>query len=140
MLSVLAVTAAVWTAVLVLPPPAPTWLLCVLVVVLALGGPTSMIGFDYARTFNPHHRQGTAVGIINMAGFSATLAVSLAVGVVLEIAPGVEARFVKQAVMNVVSDDAADGDADDEADETGEDAGSGVELSKDGDKKPGGTD
>jgi len=88
-LSVLAVTAAVWTAVLVLPPPAPTWLLCVLVVVLALGGPTSMIGFDYARTFNPHHRQGTAVGIINMAGFSATLAVSLAVGVVLEIAgPG----------------------------------------------------
>ncbi|ACY97678.1 MULTISPECIES: preprotein translocase subunit YajC [Thermomonospora] len=61
-------------------------------------------------------------------------------GVVLEIAPGVEARFVKQAVMNVVSDDAADGDADDEADETGEDAGSGVELSKDGDKKPGGTD
>jgi hypothetical protein len=48
-----------------------------------------MIGFDYARTFNPGHRQGAAVGIINMAGFTATLTVSLAVGVVLGIAgPG----------------------------------------------------
>jgi MFS family permease len=84
-LAVLGITVAVWTAVLAVPPPAPTWLLCLLVVVLALGGPTSMIGFDYARTFNPGHRQGTAVGIINMAGFSATLAISLGVGVVLGI-------------------------------------------------------
>jgi len=84
-----AVTVTVWTAVLAVPPPAPPWLLGLLVVVLALGGPTSMIGFDYARTFNPGHRQGTAVGIVNMAGFAATLTVSLAVGVVLGIAgPG----------------------------------------------------
>jgi MFS family permease len=88
-LTVIVMTVAVWTAVLAVPPPAPAWLLGVLVVVLALGGPTSMIGFDYARTFNPGHRQGTAVGIINMAGFSATLTVSLAVGVVLGLAgPG----------------------------------------------------
>jgi MFS family permease len=88
-LTVIVLTVAVWTAVLAVPPPAPAWLLGLLVVVLALGGPTSMIGFDYARTFNPGHRQGTAVGIINMAGFSATLAVSLAVGVVLGLAgPG----------------------------------------------------
>jgi MFS family permease len=88
-LAVIVATVAVWTAVLAVPPPAPPWLLGVLVVVLALGGPTSMIGFDYARTFNPGHRQGAAVGIINMAGFSATLTVSLAVGVVLGLAgPG----------------------------------------------------
>jgi MFS family permease len=88
-IAVLAVTAAVWTAVLAVPPPAPRWLIALLVVVLALGGPTSMIGFDYARTFNPGHRQGAAVGIINMAGFTATLTVSLAVGVVLGLAgPG----------------------------------------------------
>jgi MFS family permease len=88
-LTVIVMTVAVWTAVLAVPPPAPPWLLGLLVVVLALGGPTSMIGFDYARTFNPGHRHGTAVGIVNMAGFAATLTVSLAVGVVLGLAgPG----------------------------------------------------
>jgi MFS family permease len=88
-LTVLGTTVSVWTAVLAVPPPAPRWLLVLLVVVLALGGPTSMIGFDYARTFNPGHRQGAAVGIVNMAGFAASLTVSLAVGVVLGlVGPG----------------------------------------------------
>jgi MFS family permease len=105
-LTVLATTVGVWTAVLAVPPPAPRWLLVLLVIVLALGGPTSMIGFDYARTFNPGHRQGTAVGIVNMAGFAATLSVSLAVGVVLGLAgPGgytPEAFRVAWAVQYVV--------------------------------------
>ncbi|HVH21759.1 MAG TPA: hypothetical protein VNA11_04805 [Pseudonocardia sp.] len=77
-LTVLGLTAGTWTVVLAVPPPAPAWLLVVLVVVLALGGPGSMIGFDYARTFNPGHLQGTAVGIVNVGGFFASLLVSLA--------------------------------------------------------------
>jgi MFS family permease len=87
-LSVIGTTAAVWTVVLLVPPPAPRWLLAVLVVVLALGGPASMIGFDYARTFNPGHRQGTAVGIVNVGGFTAAVLVSLAVGVLLGLGAG----------------------------------------------------
>jgi MFS family permease len=88
-LAVIGATAAVWTAVLLVPPPAPLWLLIVLVVVLALGGPGSMIGFDYARTFNPDHRRGAAVGIVNVGGFAASLLVTLAVGVVLgAVGPG----------------------------------------------------
>jgi nitrate/nitrite transporter NarK len=63
-------------------------LLVALVVVLALGGPGSMIGFDYARTFNPGRRQGTAVGIVNIGGFLASLLVALAVGVVLGLSEG----------------------------------------------------
>jgi hypothetical protein len=47
-----------------------------------------MIGVDYVRTFNPGHRQGTAVGIVNVAGFTATLLVSLAVGVLLGVVAG----------------------------------------------------
>ena len=82
-LSVMGLTAAVWTAVLAVPPPAPFWLLVLLIVVLALGGPGSMIGFDYARTFNPGHRQGTAVGIVNIGGFLASLLVVLGVGLLL---------------------------------------------------------
>lgn len=82
-LAVIAATACVWTAVLLLPAPVPRWLLVVLVLVLALGGPGSMVGFDYARTFNPGARQGTAVGIVNVGGFSASVVVVLAIGFLL---------------------------------------------------------
>jgi len=87
-LAVIGLTAGTWTVVLAVPPPAPGWLLVVLVVVLALGGPGSMIGFDYARTFNPGHRQGTAVGIVNIGGFLASLLVAQAVGIVLGLSAG----------------------------------------------------
>ncbi|MFP5313616.1 MAG: MFS transporter, partial [Actinomycetes bacterium] len=66
-------TAAAWAAVLLLPGRAPLWMLAGLVVVLAIGGPGSMIGFDFARTFNPAHRIGTATGIVNVGGFIAAL-------------------------------------------------------------------
>ncbi len=82
-LAVIAATALVWTVVLLIPPPAPRPLLVLLVVVLALGGPASMIGFDYARTFNPQDRRGAAVGIVNVGGFTASLLVAFGIGVVL---------------------------------------------------------
>lgn len=82
-ITVIIATAVMWTVVLLVPPPAPGWLLVLLVVVLATGGPASMIGFDYARTFNPAHRSGTAVGIVNIGGFTASLVTSFAVGAVL---------------------------------------------------------
>ncbi|WP_214404546.1 MFS transporter [Pseudonocardia lacus] len=88
-LTVIGATVLAWTVVLLVPPPAPRWLLVVLVVVLALGGPGSMIGFDYARTFNPDHRRGGAVGIVNVGGFTASLVVAFAIGVVLgAVGPG----------------------------------------------------
>lgn len=83
-LTVIGMTATVWTVVLVLPAPVPRWLLVVLVLVLALGGPGSVVGFDYARTFNPEARQGTAIGLVNAGGFSASVATVLAIGLVLD--------------------------------------------------------
>jgi MFS family permease len=82
-LTVIGATATMWSVVLLVPPPAPAWLLVLLVVVLATGGPGSMIGFDYARTFNPGHRHGTAIGIVNVGGFLASLLVALGVGILL---------------------------------------------------------
>ena len=76
-LTVIGTHALVWAAVLLVPPPAPRWLLVLLVVVIGTGGPGSMIGFDYARTFNPRSRQGAAVGIVNVGGFVASLLVAL---------------------------------------------------------------
>ena len=73
-----------WTVVLLWPGQAPLWLLVVLVLSLALGGPGSMIGFDFARTFNPPNRIGTATGIVNVGGFVASLITMFMIGVVLD--------------------------------------------------------
>lgn len=43
-----------------------------------------MIGFDYARAFNPSTALGTANGIVNIGGFLATLIVVQVMGIVLE--------------------------------------------------------
>jgi MFS family permease len=84
-LGVVAVNVAVWTAVLAWPGPAPLWLLLTLVVALALTGPGSMIGFDFARSFNPPNRLGTATGIVNIGGFGASLVTIYLVGLVLDL-------------------------------------------------------
>ncbi|PWU59933.1 MFS transporter [Micromonospora globispora] len=78
-------TAAVWAVVLAWPGPAPHWLLVTLVIVLAVNGPGSVIGFDYARTSNPVHRIGSATGIVNVGGFVASMVLILAIGVVLDL-------------------------------------------------------
>lgn len=77
-------TICTWTGVLALPHPAPLWLLVLLVVVLAGGGPASVVGFDIARTTNPKMSTGVAQSIVNVGGFLATLAVLLSMGVVLD--------------------------------------------------------
>src|SRR4051794_30615705 len=87
-LAVIVAHALVWAAVLSVAPPAPRWLLVALVVVIGTGGPGSMIGFDFARTFNPASRQGAAVGIVNVGGFVASLLVAWAMGIVLGRAGG----------------------------------------------------
>jgi sugar phosphate permease len=87
-------SAAVWTAVLLWPGRAPLWLLVVLVVVLAVNGPGSMIGFDYARTANPAHRLGSATGIVNVGGYTASILLILGVGVVLDrLAPHANGHY-----------------------------------------------
>jgi MFS family permease len=82
---ILAATVTVWTVVLLWPGRAPLPLLIVLVVVLATNGPGSMIGFDYARSWNPAERMGSASGVVNVGGFVASLLTILAVGVVLDV-------------------------------------------------------
>jgi MFS family permease len=83
--SILALTAATWTVVLLWPGPAPLPVLVLLVVVLGTNGPGSMIGFDFARTWNPAERQGSASGVVNVGGFVASLLTILAVGAVLDV-------------------------------------------------------
>jgi nitrate/nitrite transporter NarK len=75
---------AIWTVVLAWPGDAPLGVLVVLVLVTGIGGPASMIGFDIGRTSNPSHRLASATGIINQAGFIASLLLVVAIGLILD--------------------------------------------------------
>ncbi|MGV9311035.1 MFS transporter [Streptomyces sp. NPDC003691] len=82
-------TAVVWGAVLAYPGGrAPFWLLITLCTVLGACGPASMIGFDFARPANPPERQGTASGIVNVGGFTASMTTLLAIGLLLDLSGG----------------------------------------------------
>ncbi|GEA88269.1 MFS transporter [Cellulomonas cellasea] len=87
---VIAVAVALaWVAVLGPPGSRPLGVLVAFSVVVAVGGPASLIGFDVARSCVTPARLGTATGLVNTGGFVAALASMLAIGVALDVlAPG----------------------------------------------------
>ncbi|HWS32817.1 MAG TPA: MFS transporter [Actinoplanes sp.] len=87
-LGIVAINMTAWATVIAWPGHAPLWLLVVLVVAIGLGGPASMIGFDFARTFNPPSRLGTATGVVNVGGFTASLITIQLIGLILDYRTG----------------------------------------------------
>ncbi|MWV58095.1 MFS transporter [Rathayibacter sp. VKM Ac-2754] len=77
-----------WTVVLLWPGVPPYWLIVLLLVVIGAGGPGSMIGFDFARTFNPKRSLGAANGVVNVGGFLASFTMMFAMGLVLDALAG----------------------------------------------------
>jgi MFS family permease len=73
-----------WSTVLVTPGENPMWQIILIVLSLGVGGPASMIAFDYSRTSIPKQRLGSANGIINSGGFIATFSSMLFVGFALD--------------------------------------------------------
>ncbi|WP_311932077.1 MFS transporter [Microbispora sp. H11081] len=85
-LTIIAITAGAWTLVLLWPGGhAPLWTLGLLTVALATNGPGAVIGFDYARTFNPAERIGVATGIVNGGGFAATMCLIALLGIIMDL-------------------------------------------------------
>ncbi len=83
-----AVVALAWAALLLPTTPRPLWQLIAFVLVVGAGGPMSLVGMDFARSFAVAHKAGSAAGFVNMGGFIATLISVLLVGVVLQfVAP-----------------------------------------------------
>jgi sugar phosphate permease len=76
--------AIAWGIVLAWPGRPPVWSVIVLIVVIAIGGPGSLIGFDFARTFNPLRSLGSANGIVNVGGFLASFVMMFIIGLVLD--------------------------------------------------------
>ncbi len=87
-LAIVTAMAIGWIAVLAWPGTPPFWLLVVLIVAISVGGPGSMIGFDYARSYNPARQHGSATGIVNVGGFLAAFTMMFLIGVVLDLVSG----------------------------------------------------
>ena len=96
-LVVVGLTAVLWTVVLALPGRAPLGLLIALVAVLAMGGPASVLGIDIARTDNPMSSLGVAQAVVNLGGFSASLVVLAAMGLVLDRSGGFDVEAFRLA-------------------------------------------
>ena len=78
-------TLVAWLVLLVPATPRPMWQLVAFAAVIGAGGPVSLVGMDFARTYSPPQRLGTASGFVNTGGFTSTIGAVLAVGVVLEL-------------------------------------------------------
>ena len=79
-----ALTIAAWLPLLLRNDPAPTWMIVALLCILALSGASSAIAFDFIRTFVHPARVGTANGLANMGGFSATFLTAWLIGLALD--------------------------------------------------------
>ena len=84
-LGVTAVIFAAWTVLLVWPGTAPVPVVLAAVCVIAISMPASMIAFDITRSFNPARRSGTATGIVNVGGFTASVLAIFVTGFVLDV-------------------------------------------------------
>jgi MFS family permease len=79
---------SMWAIVLLWPGVPPLWTIVLLLVVLGIGGPGSLIGFDFARTFNPQRSLGSANGVVNVGGFTASFVMMYLIGVLLDLQDG----------------------------------------------------
>lgn len=84
-LAIIATLAVLWAVVLAWPGQPPLALVIALLIVLALSGSASLIGIDFARTFNPLRAHGSATGVVNVGGFTSGFAIMLMVGVLLDV-------------------------------------------------------
>lgn len=83
--AVVAAVTCAWLVMLIPSTPLPFWIILLTTIVIALGGPASLIGLDFARTSNPLNRIGVGSGIANMGGFIGGFVCIMAIGVVLDI-------------------------------------------------------
>jgi MFS family permease len=74
-----------WALVLLWPGQPPVWAIVLLLVVIGIGGPGSLIGFDFARTSNPQSSHGSANGVVNVGGFTASFVTMFLIGLLLDV-------------------------------------------------------
>ncbi len=73
-----------WIVTLAWPGQAPFWLLIVMVLAIGVGGPASMLAFDYSRAYTPKRDLGSVNGFVNIGGFLASFTMMAVIGVALD--------------------------------------------------------
>jgi MFS family permease len=74
-----------WLLIFLTPGRNPLWQLVFLVLAIGVGGPASMIAFDYSRTSISKSRLGSANGVINSGGFVATFVSMFLIGLAIDL-------------------------------------------------------
>lgn len=82
---VVSAIASIWLFVIAWPGVTPAWLLCALAVVIGVGGPSSMIAFDFSKEAIEPRELGAANGLINVGGFLAALTMMFLIGLALDL-------------------------------------------------------
>jgi len=83
-LTVLAI-ALVWVFICLQSEPLPAWLLLICFLVISVGGPASMIAFDFSKDMVPKSKLGSANGFANVGGFLATFVMMYLTGLAIDL-------------------------------------------------------
>jgi MFS family permease len=83
--SVVWLTVLAWVVLLAMPEKSPSWLLLACFLVISIGGPASMVAFDFSKDFVPKQSLGSANGFANVGGFLATLVMMYLTGLVIDL-------------------------------------------------------
>ncbi|MET0784194.1 MAG: MFS transporter [Leifsonia flava] len=84
-LGIVAAMGVAWGVLLLWPGQPPLGVVMLMLVVIGVGGPGSLIGFDFARTFNPMRSLGAANGVVNVGGFLASFVMIFLIGILLDL-------------------------------------------------------
>ncbi len=83
--TVVSSTVIAWIVLILYPGIAPGWLLFSCFLVISIGGPASMVAFDYSKDFVPKSKLGSANGFANVGGFLATFIMMYLTGLVVDL-------------------------------------------------------
>jgi MFS family permease len=83
--SVVGMIVLTWIVLLSMPGRSPAWLLFSCFLVISIGGPASMIAFDFSKDIVSKDRLGSANGFANVGGFLATFIMMYLTGLVIDL-------------------------------------------------------
>ena len=87
--SVVALTTITWLVLLAMPDQVPASFLYACFLLISIGGPASMVAFDFTKDIAPKARLGSANGFANVGGFLASFVMMYLTGLVIDIVQGV---------------------------------------------------
>ena len=83
--TVVSTTIGAWLVLILYPGSAPSAVLLSCFLVISIGGPASMVAFDYSKDFVPKSKLGSANGFANVGGFLATFVMMYLTGLVIDL-------------------------------------------------------